>query len=253
MRLDGKVAVVTGAASGIGRAGAALFAAEGARVVAFDRDAAGLDETVGAITAQGGEAVAVVGDVGEAGDNEAAVGTAVSRFGGLDVMWANAGVAAPFRSITETAPEDFDRMMTVNARGPWLAARAAFGPLRERGGGSVVITASLSGLKGRADASAYQSSKGATVMLVRSLAREFGPHRIRVNSVCPLASETPMWATLMEGYMDPDVAAVEFAKVVPLGRLAYPDDVAKAALFLAGDDSSFISGVNLPVDGGSSA
>jgi 3-oxoacyl-[acyl-carrier protein] reductase len=253
MRLKDKVVLITGAGSGIGRAGAELFAAEGARVVVADINDAGAKETVDLVRGRGGEAVAVVGDVGRAEDNEAAVRTALDTYGGLDVVWANAGLPQAFRSITEVEPDEFDRIMAVNARGPWLAARAALPVLRERGGGSFIITASLSGLKGRPDASAYQASKGAATMLTKSLAREFGPFQIRVNSVCPLAAETPMWAKFMDNYMDKDEAAVVFAKAVPLERLATADDVAKAALFFASDDSTFVTGVNLPVDGGSLA
>ncbi|NMO88265.1 SDR family NAD(P)-dependent oxidoreductase [Actinomycetospora sp. TBRC 11914] len=253
MRLADRVAVITGAGSGMGRAGAELFAAEGAAVVVVDRDAAGAQATTAAVEAAGGRAVTVVADIAEADGNEAAVAAATAQFGGLDVFWANAGVAAPFRPVSDIEPGEFDRLMAVNARGPWLGARAALPALRRRGGGAVVITASLSGLKGRADASAYQASKGATVMLTRSLAREFGPLGIRVNSVCPVASVTAMWPTLMAGYADPDDAAVDFARAVPLGRLATPEDVARAALFLASDDAAFVTGVNLPVDGGASA
>lgn len=253
MRLEGKVAVITGAASGFGRAGAVRFAAEGARVVATDLDAAGLDETLALVAKAGGEGVAAVGDVTSAADNEAAVALAVDTYGGLDVMWANAGVPQAFRPITEIDPAEFDRIQAVNARGPWLGARAALPAMRARGGGSFVITASLSGLKARPDATAYQASKGAAVMLTKSLSREFAQYNVRVNSVCPLAAETPMWAKFMDNYMDLDEATKVFSAAVPLGRLATADDIANAALFLASDESSFVTGVNLPVDGGAAA
>jgi len=253
MRLKDKVALITGAGSGMGRAGAELFAAEGARVVVVDINETGAKETVAQVQSNGGEALAVTGDVGKVEDNEAAVQAAVENYGGLDILWANAGLPQAFRSITDIEPDEFDSLMAVNARGPWLAARAALPVLRARGGGSFIITASISGLKGRPDASAYQTSKGAAVMLTRSLAKEFGQYGIRVNSVCPLASETPMWAKFMDNYMDKDQAAEVFAKAVPLNRLAFPEDIAKAALFFASDDSVFVSGVNLPVDGGLSA
>lgn len=253
MRLQNKVAVITGAGSGFGREGALLFAAEGARLVLTDVADKGLRDTVEQVVAAGGEAVAVHGDAVSVADNEAAVQAAVDTYGGLDVVWANAGVPQSFRPITEIDPDEFDRIQAVNARGPWLAARAALPALKARGGGSFVITASLSGLKGRPDATAYQTSKGAAVMLTKSLAKEFGPFNIRVNSVCPLAAETPMWAQFMENYMDSDEAAKTFAAAVPLGRLATPRDIANAALFLACDESSFVTGVNLPVDGGAAA
>ena len=253
MRLEGKVAVITGAASGFGRAGAVRFAAEGAAVVVTDLDGDGLDETLAQVAHAGGRGVASVGDVTSAADNEAAVALAERTYGGLDVMWANAGVPQSFRPIGEIEPEEFDRIQAVNARGPWLGARAALPAMRRRGGGSFVITASLSGLKARPDATAYQTSKGSAVMLTRSLSREFAPHNVRVNSVCPLAAETPMWAKFMDNYMELDEASKVFAAAVPLGRLATVDDIVNAALFLAGDESSFITGVNLPVDGGAAA
>lgn len=253
MRLKDKVVVITGAGSGMGRAGATLFASEGAKVVVADIDLAGAEQTVKEVVAAGGEAVAVRMDAGSEQDNAAVIATAVDSYGRLDVVWANAGIPQAFRSILEIQPDEFDLLMAVNARGPWLAARAALPVMREQRSGSFIITASLSGLKGRPDATAYQASKGAAVMLTRSLAREFGRDGIRVNAVCPLATETPMWGKFMEGYLDKDEAAVEFAKAVPLNRLAYPEDIAKAALFFASDDSEFVSGVNLPVDGGSFA
>lgn len=253
MRLQDKVVIITGAGSGMGRAGATLFAAEGAKVVVADIDKAGADQTVKEVIAAGGEAIAVQMDAGSQQDNERVVRAAVDTYGGLDVVWANAGLPQAFRSILEIDPGEFDQLMAVNARGPWLAARAALPVMQQKRAGSFIITASLSGLKGRADASAYQASKGAAVMLTRSLAREFGRDGIRVNSICPLATETPMWGKFMEGYLDKDEAAVEFAKAIPLNRLAYPEDIAKAALFFASDDSSFVSGVNLPVDGGAFA
>ncbi|WP_026197541.1 SDR family oxidoreductase [Sciscionella marina] len=253
MILADKVALVTGGASGMGRAGAHRFAREGAKVVVADLNEAGAKEVAEQIVDQGGSAVAVSCDVGTEQDNIAVVRTATETYGGLDIFWANAGIPQAFRRIAEIDPSEFDKLVAINARAPWLGARAALPALQARGGGSFILTASLSGLKGRPDASAYQASKGAATMLVRSLAKEFGPYGIRVNSVCPIASETPMWAQFMNGYMEPDNAANTFAQGIPLGRLAEPEDVANAALFFAGPDSAYISGVNLPVDGGSSA
>jgi 3-oxoacyl-[acyl-carrier protein] reductase len=253
MILAGKVAVITGAASGMGRAGALRFAREGAKVVVADLNEAGAKEVVEQIADAGGAATALRCDVSTAEDNIAAVRLATDSYGGLDVFWANAGLPQAFRKITEIDVEEFDKLIAVNARAPWLGAKAALPALRARGGGSFILTASLSGLKGRPDATAYQTSKGAATMLVKSLAKEFGPYGIRVNSVCPIASETPMWSQFMNGYLEPAKAAKVFAQGIPLGRLAEPEDVAGAALFLAGPDSAYISGVNLPVDGGSSA
>ena len=253
MRLEGKVAVITGAASGMGRAGAKRFAAEGAAVVVADLNDAGAKEVADEIVAAGGTAASLKCDVTDPADNDAVVAHARENYGGLDIFWANAGMPQAFRPITEIEPEEFDKLMGVNARAPWLGARSALPALRDRQGGSFIVTASLSGMKGRPDASAYQPSKGAAVMLVRSLAKEFGQYGIRVNSVCPIASETPMWSKFMHNYMDKDEAAKVFAQGIPLNRLAEPEDIANAALFFASSDSAYVTGVNLPVDGGSSA
>lgn len=253
MILADKVAVITGGASGMGRAGALRFAREGAKVVVADLNEAGAQDVAQQVTDAGGTAVAVACDVAAEQDNVAVVQAATENYGALDIFWANAGIPQAFRKISDIDPEEFDKLVAVNARAPWLGARAALPALQARGGGSLILTASLSGLKGRPDATAYQTSKGAATMLVRSLAKEFGPYGIRVNSVCPIASETPMWAQFMDGYMEPDDAAKTFAAGIPLGRLAEPEDIASAALFFAGPDSAYVSGVNLPVDGGSSA
>lgn len=251
-RVAGKVVVITGAASGMGRAGAILLARHGAKVVATDRDVQGLAETLRLVREAGGDIVTTAGDVSSWDDNQRFVEVAKKEFGRLDAMWANAGIPQSFRPIGDVDPQELDRQFSVNARGPWLAAKSAIAELA-RTKGSLLITASLSGIKGRADASAYQAAKGAAVMLTKSLAKEFGPLGVRVNALCPLATETPMWAQFMEGYLDPEVAKETFAAAVPLGRFATVDDVANAALFLLSDDASFISGVNLTIDGGASA
>ncbi|MGP3533153.1 SDR family NAD(P)-dependent oxidoreductase [Microbacterium sp. RD1] len=253
MRLTDKTAIITGAGNGMGLAGARLFAAEGANVLLTDIDESLLSAAVDSIRAEGGSAHYVVADASSEADNDAAVAEAVQRFGGLDIVWANAGIPQTFTSITDTTVEQFDRLMAINARGPWLAARSAKQALIERGGGSIVITASLSGLKARADLAGYQTSKGAAVMLTRSLARELAPFRIRVNSVCPLAANTQMWGQFLGEGADIEAATAAAVANVPLGRLTEASDVAHAALFLASSESSFITGVNLPVDGGSLA
>lgn len=249
-RLAGKTAVITGAANGMGLAGAHLFAAAGANVVLTDLNEDRLRTAVESIESTGGTARYSVGDASSDVDNIRAVADATDNFGGLDIFWANAGIPQEFTSISDTSVEDFDRLMRINARGPWSGARAAKPALKARGGGSIVITASLSGIKARADLAAYQASKGAAVMLTRSLARELAPLRIRVNAVCPLAAATQMWEQFLGPDADIESATAAAAAAVPLGRLTEPEDVANAALFLASDESSFITGVNLPVDGG---
>lgn len=169
------------------------------------------------------------------------------------MVWANAGIAQAFTPIEQIGLDDFDRLMAINAKGPWLTARQALPTLREGGGGSIVITASLSGLKARPNLSAYQTSKGAAVMLTQSLAAEFAPLGIRVNSVCPVAAETPMLPEFSGVGGDPDAFHQAVTAAVPLGRLAQPKDVASAALYLASEEAAMVTGVNFPVDGGSMA
>ena len=252
MRLNNEVALITGGGSGMGRAGAIRFAAEGARVVVVDINQQAAEETRDLIAQAGGEAIAVRADAASAADHEAAVAAAIERFGKLTIVWANAGIPAPATPIEETAPETFDRLFAVNSRGPWLAARAAAPALREAGGGSIVITASLSGLKGRPGNSAYASSKGAAAMLTKALAVEFAPD-IRVNSVCPVATDTPMLPEFTKTAPDPDAARDKVVSGIPMKRLATADDIANAALFLASSEAAMITGHNLPVDGGSLA
>ena len=249
MRLQGKVALITGAASGIGRAGALLFSAEGAEVVVADIDEKGGEETASLVRSQGGSATFVEADVTKEEDCTNMVQVALDRYEKLDVVWANAGATHRFMPIDEISVDTFDKIVSVNAKGPWLTARQALPALRNNGGGAIVITASLSGLKARADLSAYQLSKGAAVMLTKSLAKELAPLNIRVNSVCPIAAETPMLPVLVEDASDQEA----MASVVPLGRLGKPDDMAYAALYLASDEASLITGINLPVDGGALA
>lgn len=252
MRLAGKTALITGASSGIGREGAILFAREGANVIVADIDDEGAAETLQSIQQAGGTGLAVHMDASEPADNDAAVVAAVEAFGQLDVAWANAGVPAPFGKIDDYSIDVFDKLLAVNAKGPWLLARAVSGELR-RTKGSFIITASLSGLKGRPNHSAYQLSKGAAVMLARSLAMEWAPHGVRANGLCPVAADTPMLPQFLES-VEVDTMTMEgLASVVPMGRLATATDIANAALFFASDESAFITGINLPVDGGATA
>lgn len=252
MRLANKTIIVTGAGSGIGQYGAQLFAREGANVVAADIDAAAVEATVKSITDAGGKAIAVTFDVTSEEDNARLVAEAVAAFGGLHGYWANAGLTTPIRPAAEQDPDTFDRIFQVNAKGPWLGARASFAELKKSKGSVFLITASLSGFLARAGNSTYSVSKGGAIQLMRSLAMEFAPN-VRVNAISPVSAETPMLPQFMAEGVDVEAAIQAMRDGVPLGRLAKPEDVANAALFLLSDESSLISGVNLPIDGGISA
>jgi len=252
MKLNDKVAVITGGGSGMGRAGAELFAREGARVVVADRVSVAAKEVAATICSQGGEAIAVEADVSTLAGNEAIVASALQSFGGIDVFWANAGVAAPMSPVGEQSIEFFDTLMAVNAKGPWLGARVAMPHMKKRPVASFIITSSLSGFRARPNNSAYSASKGAAIQLTRALSIEFAPE-VRVNTVAPVSTETPMLRTFMQRQDDIEATIAGQRAGVPLGRLALPEDIAKAALFLACDDSEFITGITVPVDGGISA
>lgn len=247
--LDGKVTIVTGAASGIGRAAAERFAQLGARVLVADLDVEGAEAAAREIADGGGDASAITVDVTSAHDAEAMVQAARERYGRLDVLHANAGLATPPRPAEATDEADFDRIMAVNVRGVWLCARAAAPAMREAGGGSIVVTASIMGVRARPGFCAYAPSKAAAIHLARTLALELAPDGIRVNCVAPVATETPM-LTEFVGDQPLDAGREAFVAGIPLGRLARPGDVAAAAAFLASDAAEFITGAVVPVDGG---
>ncbi|MET0269429.1 MAG: glucose 1-dehydrogenase [Sphingomonas sp.] len=252
--LEGKVAVITGAGSGVGRAATTLFAQHGAKVIAADIDAAAAQATAAAV----GAAVIGVGcDVADEASVTAAVARAVSAFGRLDIIYNNAGITASMgggrmRTVLDMTQDDLDRVTAVNVNGVLFGCRAAIAQFETQGGGGVIVnTASIAGLIGFGGV-AYGASKGAVVALTRTLAIEWAAKNIRVNAVCPAGMLTHF------GGMDPDGANAEAMRKgmgarYPLGRTIEPIDCANAALFLASDLSSGITGVNLPVDAGLSA
>ncbi|HEY5477458.1 MAG TPA: SDR family oxidoreductase [Tepidiformaceae bacterium] len=250
-RLAGKVATITGAASGFGAAGAIKFAAEGAKVVVADLNEVKGKEVVEQIRASGGEAFFVRTDVTSEADTIALAAAAVDRYGKLDIVWANAGMAHGSLAIPDISIELFHKVFDVNVLGPFLTVRASIPALQEAQTSSVIITASLSGIKARPNLSAYQASKGAAIMLSRSFAIELAPIGVRVNSICPVAAETPMLPVFLEGMkVDGQHARAGLAAALPLGRLAVPEDIANGALFLASDESSLITGAELNIDAG---
>jgi NAD(P)-dependent dehydrogenase (short-subunit alcohol dehydrogenase family) len=248
-RLVGKVALISGGAGSIGAASARLFVDEGAKVVLTDVDAEGLD----ALASELGDAAAV--QPGDAADTAAvrhAVELAVERFGGLDVVFANAGVAGPVAPLSEYPDEEFDRVMAVNVRGAFLLAKHALAAMRE--GGSVILNSSVVGLTSDPGIAGYATSKHALVGLMRTAAREAAPRGIRVNSLHPGPVDNGFQRAVevaATGASEAE-AAERFEAMIPLGRHAAPDEVAHVALFLASDESSFITGAAIPVDGGMS-
>jgi NAD(P)-dependent dehydrogenase (short-subunit alcohol dehydrogenase family) len=250
-QLEGKVAVVTGAASGQGRASALLFAEHGARVVAADWNGDGAAEVAAAIRSGGGEAVACHVDVANSADVGRMVETAVTSFGRLDVLFNNAGVGFSERGrftmapVVDTPEDHWDAIVAINLKGPALGCKAALPIMLEQGGGVIVNNASINGLVGLPGADAYTAAKGGVVALTRSMAVEYGP-TVRVNCICPGGVNTPM---VHESLAQPGV--LDYVKAnCPLERVAEPEEIASVALFLASDASSFLTGAVIPVDGG---
>ena len=251
-RLDGKVAMVTGAAGGIGSACARLFAAEGASVLLVDREADALAEVAGSI---GARAHAVAADVSVAADMQKCVAAAEERFGGLDIAMLNAGIEGVVQPIPDYPEDVFDRVIAVNVRGVWLGLKVAMPALARRGGGSIVITSSIAGVRGRAGLSAYVASKHAVVGLMRTAALECAPQNIRVNTINPSPTETRMMRSLERGRNpdDPEGVKREFERASPQGRYAQPEEIARLMLFLASDESAHCNGSVYMIDGGRNA
>ena len=251
MRLKGKVALITGAGSGIGRESALLFAREGASVVVADVVAEAGRETVSAIGASGGRAVFVRSDVSRAADVRAMVEAAEKSYGRLDVLFNNAGIfPAADGSVLETDEATWDLVMSVNLKGVFLGCKYGIPALLRSGGGSIVNTASFVALMGAATPQiAYTASKGGVLSMTREIAVEFARRGIRANAICPGPVETPLLAEL---FSDPARRARRMVHIPP-GRLARPEEIARAALFLASDESSYINGTAFTVDGGITA
>ena len=245
-RLEGKRAIVTGAGRGFGAEIAELFARQGARVVASDIDGASADATARRIVEAGGEGLGLQADVTSALDAERLTEAAVERFGGLDVLVNNAGIASA-GTICEVAEQDWDRVMAINVTGTYLCSRYAVARMARSGGGSIVCIASASGVIGQQGQVAYNVSKHAVIGLVRCMALDHAAEGIRVNAVCPGTMRTPM----LDALSAEQLAALE--AMHPLGRIGDPAEIAQAVLHLAGDESSFTTGAVFLVDGGLTA
>lgn len=252
-RLENKVAIITGGAGGIGIAAAKRFVAEGAQVLLVDLEQKALDAAVADIGSDHVSGFAA--DVTSAADSEAFVAAAVERFGGLDILLANAGIEGDVSPMMNYDEETFDQVMAVNVKGPWLSMKYAFAALQKRGGGSIVVTSSTTGVKGTPGICAYTTSKHAVIGLMRNAALEGAVDNIRVNCVNPSPTETQMMRRLEEGF-DPGSQVVAHDRIsssIPLARYGQPEDIANIMLFLASDESQYCTGGIFMADGGVSA
>ncbi len=252
-RLEGKVAIITGGAGGIGRATAKQFLIEGAEVLLFDFNEENIIETYEQL--ESNNLSYFVGDVTRFEDNLKAVEIAKEKYGGLDIFVANAGIEGDIKTIEEYDIDRFDQVIAVNVKGPFLGLKAAIPVMDLRGGGSFIITSSIAGLSGTPKLGPYSTSKHAVIGLMKSAAKECAQKNIRVNSINPSPVETRMMRSIEEGLMPggAEEAKGVMASNIPLGRYGEPEDVAKLMLFLASDDSSFITGSVYAIDGGSTA
>jgi 3-oxoacyl-[acyl-carrier protein] reductase len=246
MKLAGKVAIVTGAASGFGRGIAERFLLEGARLVLADINGAGVREVAAGF---GDGAVAVLCDVSRKADVDAMVRTAIEAFGGLDIMVNNAGITHENQPLMEVGEAEFDRIYATNVKSIYLSTLAAVPRMERRGAGVIINIASTAGVRPRPGLTWYNGSKGAVITLTKSMAVELAPKNIRVNAINPVMGETGLLTQFM-GMPDTPENRAKFLATIPLGRLSRPHDIANAALFLAEPASSFITGVALEVDGG---
>jgi len=250
-KLSGRVAVITGAGSGIGRAAAGLFAREGAEMALVDLNAEAAAAAAAEITAAGGRALAVGADVADAAQVDLAFRQISGEFGRVDVLYNNAGVNSA-GSVVDATDEDWDRCFAVNAKGTFLCSRAAGRLMVAAGGGSIINQGSVAALVGIANFASYCASKGAVVALTRSMSVDLAPRNVRVNAICPGTVYTPLMEPMLRARGNGDLAAglaMTTAKY-PIGRLGTPAEIAAVALFLASDDSSFLTGSVITADGG---
>jgi len=253
MRLTGKAAVITGASTGIGRASALRFGEEGARLLLVDNQESEGEDVAREVQRRGGTACFVRGDVSRLDDNERALELCAERYGAVDILFCNAGITLP-KTLPASDVSEIDRLLAVNLLGPMYAARRAIPMMLEQPkGGTILFTASKTGLVAQTDSPVYCASKGAIVMLAKALALDYATRGIRVNALCPGIIDTPMLRRFADAMPNPAAAWATYSAAQPIGRLGTPEECADAALWLVSDEASFVTGVALPVDGGFTA
>lgn len=252
MKLQDRVAVITGAGSGIGRAMSLLFAGEGARVLAADVNGEGAGETAAMVVAAGGTCQALTVDVVQPEQVQAMVEAAVSAYDHIDILCNNAGIGST-TDVVGCEPDEWDRVMSVNVKSVYLGCKYAIPYMLEQGGGVIINTASVAGMVGLVKRASYSASKGAVIALTRQVAIEYVERGIRVNCLCPGTVDSPWVGRLLDGADDPVAARQALAARQPMGRLGTPEEIAAAALYLASDDAAFITGTAFVIDGGLTA
>jgi 2-keto-3-deoxy-L-fuconate dehydrogenase len=252
MKLEQRIAVVTGAGSGIGQAMARLFAAEGAQIFAADVNESAAQETARMVAEAGGTCRAFAVDVSRPDQVRAMIDAALAAFGRIDILCNNAGIGST-TDVVECEPDEWDRVMTVNVKSVYLGCKYAIPHMLAQGGGVILNTASVAGMVGLPKRASYSASKGAVIALTRQVAVEYVEQGIRVNCLCPGTVDSPWVGRLLKQADDPVAARQALVARQPLGRLGTPDEIAAAALYLVSDDAAFITGTGLVIDGGLTA
>lgn len=248
MKLQDKTVIITGAGSGMGRAASLLFAREGAKVLVADINKTAADETVAAVAAAGGVAAAVGVDITRPDEVKFMVDTAVRLWDRVDILFNNAGIPMAFTPVEDLTVEHFDKLMNVNVKGVFLGTKYVVPVMKAQGGGVILNTASTAAIRPRPGLTPYNASKGAVVTMTKSLALELAPFGIRVNAICPVATDTPMLDGFIGDRFTREEGREKFRQTIPLGRLCTAEDVADAALYLA--LAPMVTGAALEVDGG---